>query len=73
MKQNEHFPTLKTLISRKYSFQKLTEFSQGKDMLNAATSNLDFFLFLEVHVFLQLNWTGLFGENIPHLHLETPM
>jgi hypothetical protein len=53
MKQNEHFSTLKTMICRKYSFQKLTEFSQGKDVLNAAAPNIDFFCFLEVHVLLQ--------------------
>jgi hypothetical protein len=29
------------MICRKYSFQKLTDFSQGKDVLNAAASNID--------------------------------
>jgi hypothetical protein len=40
MKQNEHFSTLKSTICKKYSFQKLTEFSQGKDVLNTAASNI---------------------------------
>jgi hypothetical protein len=42
--QSEPFSTLKTLICRMYSFQKLTQFSQGDNVLDAPTSNIDGFL-----------------------------
>jgi hypothetical protein len=28
--------------------------------------------FYEIHVFLQLRWTGLYGANRDYIHLETP-
>jgi hypothetical protein len=34
---------LKTMISRKYSFQKLTQFSQGINLLDASGSNINSF------------------------------
>jgi hypothetical protein len=39
--QNEPFPTLKVMISRKYSFQKLTQFSQENNVLDASPLNTD--------------------------------
>jgi hypothetical protein len=44
-KQNEPSDTLKTMICRKYSFQKLTQFSQ-----DAADSNRDGFLWRDTCV-----------------------
>jgi hypothetical protein len=44
LKQNEPFFTLKTMICRKCSLQKLTQFSKEKNVLDAATSNIDGFL-----------------------------
>jgi hypothetical protein len=38
--QNESFSTLKTLIFRKYNFQKLTQLSKGNKVLDAAPSNI---------------------------------
>jgi hypothetical protein len=37
--QTEHFSTLKTLICRKYTFQKLTQFLQGNNVLDAPASD----------------------------------
>jgi hypothetical protein len=36
--------TLKTIISRKHSFQKLTQFSRGNNVLDTPASNMDGFL-----------------------------
>jgi hypothetical protein len=44
LEENEPLSTLKTLISSKYSFQKLTQFSQGNNVLDAPASNIDSFL-----------------------------
>jgi hypothetical protein len=52
-KQNELFSTLKILICKKYSYKKLTQFSQGNNMPNAAAPNIIVF-FGEIQVFLQL-------------------
>jgi hypothetical protein len=40
-------------------------------MLDAAVSNIDG-LYEEIHVFLQLSWIGLFGQNRLYLNLQTP-
>jgi hypothetical protein len=40
----EPISTLKHLICRKYSFQKLTQFSQENNVLDATVSNIDGFL-----------------------------
>jgi hypothetical protein len=40
LEQNESFSTLKTMICRTYSFQKLTQFSRGKKVLDAAASSI---------------------------------
>jgi hypothetical protein len=42
--------TLKILISRKYSFQKLTQFSQEKNVLNSGASNVHCFLWRDTWV-----------------------
>jgi hypothetical protein len=56
LEQNEPFSTLKTMICRKYSFQKQTQFSQGNNVLDATASNIDGFLWRGSCVFsIQLN------------------
>jgi hypothetical protein len=47
---NEHFTTLKTLRCRKYSIQKLTQFLYGNNVLDAAVSNIDGFLWRDTRV-----------------------
>jgi hypothetical protein len=44
LEQNDHFFTLKTMIFRMYSCQKLTQLSQGNNVVHAAMSNIDCFL-----------------------------
>jgi hypothetical protein len=44
LEQNEPFTTVKTLSSRKYSYQQLTEFSQENNVLDALASKTDVFL-----------------------------
>jgi hypothetical protein len=44
LEQNKHFSPLKMLISRQYYFQRLTQFSQGNNVLDAPLSNVDGFL-----------------------------
>jgi hypothetical protein len=55
----------------KYSFQKLTQFSQGNNVLDAAASNIKGF-FGEIQVLLQVSCIYLFGTNRTYLLLETP-
>jgi hypothetical protein len=43
--QNEYFYSLKCTISRKYSFQKVPQLSQGINLLDAAASNIHGFFF----------------------------
>jgi hypothetical protein len=62
LEQNETFSTFKTMIFSKYSFQKLTQFSQENKVLPAAATNIDG-NFGGIHVFLQLSRTGLFGTK----------
>jgi hypothetical protein len=50
--QTDPNSTFENLSCRKDSFQKLTIFSQGNNVLYATTSNRDSFLG-EIHVFLQ--------------------
>jgi hypothetical protein len=52
LEQNEPFP-LKTMNRRKYSFLKLTQFSQVNNVLHAAASKIDGFIG-EMHVFFQV-------------------
>jgi hypothetical protein len=44
LKQREPIPTLKNLSCKMYSFQKLTQFSQGNNVLDAPASKTDCFL-----------------------------
>jgi hypothetical protein len=60
---------LKTMISRKYSFQKLTQFSQGINLLDVSGSNINSF-FWEMQEFIQLSWIALFARKCPFLQLE---
>jgi hypothetical protein len=46
----------------KYSFEKLTQFSQGNKVLDALSFNTDGFL-REIHVFHQLSCTGLLATK----------
>jgi hypothetical protein len=56
MTQNVPFSTLRTRIWRKYSFHKLTQFSQGNKGQDAAASNKDDYLWRDTCVSLtQLN------------------
>jgi hypothetical protein len=54
LEQNEPVFNLKSLICRKYSFKKPTQFSQGNDVIGAAASKRDVF-FGEIHVFPYLS------------------
>jgi hypothetical protein len=62
---------LKHLSFRKYSFQKLTEFSKWNNVLHSHASSTDGFLW-EILVILQLSWIGLCGANQVYVSLETP-
>jgi hypothetical protein len=44
LEKKEPISTMKNMIYRKYFFQKLTKFSKGYNVLNAAASNIDGFL-----------------------------
>jgi hypothetical protein len=52
------------MISKKYSFKKLTQFSQGNNVLKATGSTTDVFLWREI---LQLRLIDLFGKKEPFL------
>jgi hypothetical protein len=52
-KQTEQTITLKNLSCWKYSFQKLTQFSQGNNLLDATRSNTGGFLLK--YIFPQLS------------------
>jgi hypothetical protein len=69
LEQKEPFSTLKRMIGRKYSFQKLTQFLQGNNVVDAAGSNIDSFLGRGVCV-LQLSRISLFGANRAYLTLK---
>jgi hypothetical protein len=51
LEQNEAFSTLETMICRKYSFQKLTQFSQGNNVLDAAAFSVEGFLWKGTCIF----------------------
>jgi hypothetical protein len=44
LEQKLPFSPLKTLIGRHYSFEKLTQYSQGNNVLDAPSSNINGFL-----------------------------
>jgi hypothetical protein len=62
LKPRELVSTLNHQSCRKYSFQKLTRFSQGSSVLDAAPSITDGCLY-KILEFLQFSWTGLFGAK----------
>jgi hypothetical protein len=52
--------TMKTVIFRKYSFEKRTQFSLGhKILILVLLTNMIFYL--GIHVFFQISWKGLSG------------
>jgi hypothetical protein len=51
-------------------FPKITQFSQGNNVLDAAASNINDLLWRGTWVF-QVRGIGLFGKNRFCLHLET--
>jgi hypothetical protein len=53
---------MKTMICRKSSFQKLTQFSQGINMQDAAALNINTF-FGEIHELLPLSSIVLIGRK----------
>jgi hypothetical protein len=67
--QNELFSTLKTLFFRKYSFQKLTNFSQKNNMLDSEASNQRVF-FGEIHEFLKVSWMCPFAAYTAYFLLK---
>jgi hypothetical protein len=69
LEQNEAFSALASMIFRKYSFQKQTQFPQGINVLDAANSNTDGFLSRDTCV-LVFSSIGLFATNSDFLHLE---
>jgi hypothetical protein len=71
LEQNMPSSSLRTMICKKCSFQQVTQFSWGINVLQLhfLTGNV---FFGEVHVFLQLSWIGLCWAIRPYHHLETP-
>jgi hypothetical protein len=70
LEQRESISTLKNTKGRKYSVQKLTQFSKGNIVLHASAGNTYGFLF-RITLFLQLSLIGLFVANRAYIHLET--
>jgi hypothetical protein len=60
---------LETPKLQKYSFQKLTKYSQGNNVLHASDSNTHGFL-QEIHIFCPLRWAGLFSTKWAFLHFK---
>jgi hypothetical protein len=50
LEQTEPISTLKNLSCRKYSFQKLCQFSQGNNVLDAPASNTSGFITRDTYV-----------------------
>jgi hypothetical protein len=56
VEQSEGFSPLKTLMGKQYYYQKLTQFSQGNNVLDAQPSNIEAFLSRDICVStIQLN------------------
>jgi hypothetical protein len=62
---------LKILLCKKYSFQKLTQFSKENNVVDGAASSIAGFLWRE-HMLPQISCIGLFGANRAYLLLEIP-
>jgi hypothetical protein len=68
------FLHLENCVCRKYSFKKLTEFSQRNQVLHAAANNTaGFFFFLEIQELRSLSWIGLSGTNDPYSNLKSDL
>jgi hypothetical protein len=52
LEQTEHISTLETMLCRMYYFQKLTQFTQGNDVVDAPSSKTKGFLFRDTCVSL---------------------
>jgi hypothetical protein len=59
-------------MGTKYSFQKLTQFSQGNNVLDAPPSNIDGFV-SRVYVLLHFTWIGIFWTKWVFLPIENPV
>jgi hypothetical protein len=71
LEKTEPISTLKILRCRKYSFQKLTQFSQRNNVLNAPASNTDGFLSRDICV--SSNSLDRYTWNkMCFLHVENP-
>jgi hypothetical protein len=57
------------LICRKFSIEKLIQFSQRSNV--PGVQLLIYIFFGEIQVFLQLSWIVLLGANRAYVHLET--
>jgi hypothetical protein len=62
---------LKTMMYSQCSFQKLTQFSQGNNVLDAPDFNTNHFLSWDTCI-SSITWIGLFGKKWDFLHLEKP-
>jgi hypothetical protein len=62
LEEKEAINTLKHRNCRNYSIQKLMQFSQGNNVLDAPASKTDVFLG-EIHIFLHFSRRGLFGAK----------
>jgi hypothetical protein len=71
LEQRQPVSTLKNLSCRKYSFQKLTQLSQGNNVLDAPAYDTNDFLG-EIRLFCQLSWICLFWTKKACLHLKKP-
>jgi hypothetical protein len=71
LEQNEPSSPLKTLVCRKCSFERLIQFSLGNYVLDAATSNIDGFLWCDKCASLS-QLSGLFGTKRAYVHSEKP-
>jgi hypothetical protein len=67
--KTEPICTLKHLSCKKFSLQKLIQYLQGNNVLDAPASNTDGFLSRDTCV-SSLSWIGLFGTKWSFLHLE---
>ena len=65
------FSALKILISKKYSFQKLTQFSKGNNVLDAGASKMQLFHWRDTCV-TSTQLISNICTNRRYLHLETP-
>jgi hypothetical protein len=70
LEQNHPLSTLISMFCLKHSSQKLPQFTQENNMLDAAIpANMIFFT--EVYVFPHHSWIGLFGSKRAYIHFET--